>query len=131
MRFGTLVTASVFGALLTVGYAAPVLAAGDAAEGKKVYRKCQACHVVDKEQNRVGPHLVGIFGREAGAVEGFRYSKAMSESGIVWSEETIAAYLRDPRGYIKGNRMAFAGLKKDEDVANVIAYLKEATAQTQ
>ena len=131
MRFGTLVTASVFGALLTVGYSAPVLAAGDAAEGQKVYRKCQACHVVDKEQNRVGPHLVGIFGREAGAVEGFRYSKAMSESGIVWSEETIAAYLRDPRGYIKGNRMAFAGLKKDEDVANVIAYLKEATAQTQ
>ena len=131
MRFGTLVTASVFGALLTVGYSAPVLAAGDAAEGQKVYRKCQACHVVDKEQNRVGPHLVGIFGREAGAVEGFRYSKAMSESGIVWDEETIAAYLRDPRGYIKGNRMAFAGLKKDEDVANIIAYLKEATAQTQ
>lgn len=129
MRFGTLVTASVFGALLTVGYSAPVLAAGDAAAGKKVYRKCQACHVVDKEQNRVGPHLVGIFGRTAGAVEGFRYSKAMSESGIVWNEETIAAYLRDPKGYIKGNRMAFAGLKKDEDVANVIAFMKEATAQ--
>ena len=129
MRFGTLVTASVFGALLAVGYSAPVLAAGDAAEGKKVYRKCQACHVVDKEQNRVGPHLVGIFGRTAGTVEGFRYSKAMVESGIVWSEETIALYLQDPKGYIKGNRMAFPGLKKEADVVNVIAYIKEATAQ--
>ncbi len=128
MRFGTLVTASVFGTLLTVGYSAPVLAAGDAAAGEKVYRKCRACHVVDKEQNRVGPHLVGIFGRTAGAVEGFRYSKAMTESGIVWTEETIALYLQDPKGYIKGNRMAFPGLKKEEDVANVIAYMKEATA---
>ena len=129
MRFGTLVTASVFGALLSVGFAAPSLAAGDAAAGEKVFRKCKACHVVNKEQNRVGPHLVGIFGREAGAVDGFRYSKAMAESGIVWDEETIGAYLQDPKGYIKGNRMAFAGLKKEEDVVNVIAYLKEATAQ--
>ncbi len=129
MRFGTLVTASVFGALLSVGFAAPSLAAGDVAAGEKVFRKCKACHVVNKEQNRVGPHLVGIFGREAGAVDGFRYSKAMAASGIVWDEETIGAYLQDPKGYIKGNRMAFAGLKKEEDVVNVIAYLKEATAQ--
>lgn len=129
MRFGTLVTASVFGALLTVGYSAPVLAAGDVAAGEKVYRKCKACHVVNKEQNRVGPHLVGIFGRTAGTVEGFRYSKAMVASGIVWTEETIGAYLQDPKGYIKGNRMAFPGLKKEVDVVNVIAYMKEATAQ--
>lgn len=129
MRFGSLVTASVLGALLTVGYSAPVLAAGDAAAGEKVYRKCRACHVVDKEQNRVGPHLVGIFGRTAGTVEGFRYSKAMVESGIVWDEVTIAAYLQDPKGYIKGNRMAFAGLRKEVDVVNIIAYMKEATAQ--
>jgi cytochrome c len=107
--------------------AGPSLAAGDAEEGEKVYRKCKACHVVSEEQNRVGPHLVGIFGREAGSVEGFRYSDAMKESGIVWDEETLAAYLADPRGYIPGNRMTFAGLKDEEDIEDVIAYLKAAT----
>jgi cytochrome c2 len=105
------------------------LAAGDAAAGKKVFNKCKACHVVDAEKNRVGPYLVGIMGRTAGAVEGFKYSDAMKESGVVWDETTIGEYLMDPKGYIPKNKMAFVGLKKDEDVANVIAYLEEATAQ--
>ena len=74
------------------------------------------------------PHLVGLFGRQAGSVEGFKYSDAMKESGVTWSEETIAEYIADPRGYIKGNRMAFVGLKDDEEIADLIAYLKEATA---
>jgi cytochrome c len=100
---------------------------GDPAAGAKVFARCKACHVVDKEQNRVGPHLVGIVGRPAGSVEGFKYSDAMKNSGKTWDEATIAAYLKDPKGYIAGNKMAFAGLKKDEEVANVIAYLKEAT----
>jgi len=98
--------------------------AQDPAAGERVFRQCQACHVVDQEQNRVGPHLVGIIGRAAGAVEDFRYSDAMAESGIVWDAETLDAYLADPRGYIPGNRMAFAGLRKEEDRANVIAYLE-------
>jgi cytochrome c len=100
------------------------LAQGDPEAGERVFRQCQACHVVDAEQNRVGPHLVGIFGREAGAVEGFNYSDAMAGSGIVWDEETIAAYLADPRGYIPGNRMAFAGLRQDQQIQDVIAYMK-------
>ena len=104
------------------------LAQGDPAAGEKVFNKCKACHVADEAQNRVGPHLVGLFGRQAGSVEGFKYSDAMKESGVTWSEETIAEYIADPRGYIKGNRMAFVGLKDEEDVANLVAYLKEATA---
>ena len=102
------------------------VADGDAAKGEKVYKKCKTCHFVDKEKNKVGPHLVGIFGRTAGAVEGFKYSDAMMESGITWDEESIAAYLADPKGYIKGNKMAFPGLKKEEQIADVIAYIKEA-----
>ncbi len=112
---------------LSVGLTSPVQAA-DAEAGAKVYRKCQACHVVNKPTNRVGPHLQGIFGRTAGTVDGFRYSNAMKKAGadgLVWNEETIAEYLKNPRGYIRGNRMAFAGLKKDEDIANVLAYIKE------
>lgn len=118
------------GAATAATAATPVATAdsgGDPVAGKKVFRKCQACHVVDQDRNRVGPHLVGIFGRTAGAVDGFKYSKAMAGSGIVWDETTIAAYLRNPKKYIPGNRMAFAGLKKEADIANVLAYLKDAT----
>ena len=104
------------------------LAQGDSAAGEKVFNKCKVCHVADEPQNKVGPHLVGLFGRTAGSVEDFRYSNAMKDSGITWSEETLAEYLADPRGYIKGNRMAFVGLKDEEEIDDVIAYLKEATA---
>lgn len=115
------------GALLAP--AAPALAQGDAAAGERVFNRCRACHVVDQEQNRVGPHLVGLFGREAGSVESFgRYSDAMKNSGITWDEETLKAYIKDPRGYIPGNIMAFPGLGDEEDLDNLIAYLKEATA---
>jgi cytochrome c len=103
-------------------------AQGDAENGEKVFNQCKACHAADEPKNKVGPHLVGIFGRPAGSVEDFKYSDAMKESGVTWNEETIAAYLADPRGYIKGNRMAFVGLKEEEDIADLLAYLKEASA---
>jgi cytochrome c len=102
--------------------------AQDAAAGEKVFAKCKACHVVDTDTNKIGPSLNGVVGRTAGTHEGFRYSKAMveaGEKGIVWNEETLTAYLRDPKGYIKGNKMAFVGLKKDDELANIIAYLKQ------
>ena len=102
-----------------------VFAAGDVAAGEKVFKKCKACHVVNKEQNRTGPHLVNLIGRAAGSLEGYKkYSKAMKSSGIVCDEETLDAYLKAPKKYVKGTRMAFAGLKKDADRANVIAYMK-------
>jgi cytochrome c len=100
---------------------------GDPAAGEKVFNKCRACHVLDEDKNRVGPYLHGVFGRPAGTAEGFTYSSAMKESGIVWDEETIAEYVADPKGYVPGNRMAFPGLKKEEDITNLLAYLKEAT----
>ena len=104
-------------------------AQGDPEKGEKVFNKCKACHVVDKEQNRVGPHLVGIFGRPAGSVEGFKYSDAMQSSGVVWEEETMAAYLKDPKSYIAGNRMVFPGLRKDEEIADLLAYLQEESGE--
>ena len=104
---------------------AQVFATVDVAAGEKVFKKCKACHVVNKEQNRTGPHLVNLFGRTAGSLEGYKkYSKAMKSSGIVWDEETLDAYLKAPKKYVKGTRMAFAGLKKDADRANVISYMK-------
>jgi cytochrome c len=101
----------------------PVLAA-DIKAGEKVFKKCKACHYADREKHKTGPHLVNLIGRTAGSLEDYKkYSKAMKASGIVWSEETLTDYLRAPKKYIKGTKMAFVGLKKDADIENVIAYL--------
>jgi cytochrome c len=113
--------------IATGGFASFAHADGDPEAGKKTFAKCKACHVLDKEQNRVGPHLVDIFGRAAGAVDGFKYSDAMLNSGITWDEATMDAYIADPKGYIPKNKMAFPGLKDEEDRANVIAYIKQET----
>ena len=111
--------------VLGVGLSSSAMA-GDAALGEKVFKKCKACHVVDKEKHKTGPHLVNIIGRTAGTAEGYKkYSKAMKNSGIVWDDETLNGYLEKPKKYLKGTRMAFAGLKKEKDRANVIAYLKQ------
>ena len=114
--------------LLAATMALPMAAsAQDAAKGEKVFRKCKACHQVgDGAKNKTGPLLNGIVGREAGTIEGFKYSKALKEAasgGLIWTEEELAAYLTKPKDYMPGTKMSFAGLKKEDDRANVIAYL--------
>lgn len=119
-------------ALLGVGIALSITGtatAADPANGEKVFKRCGACHVVNKEQNKVGPHLVGVIGRKAGSVEGYKYSAAMQakgEEGLVWNSEELHAYLEDPKGYIPKNKMAFPGLKKQSDRDDVVAYLEQA-----
>jgi cytochrome c len=108
----------------------PALADDDLAEaGEKVFKKCAACHAVGEgAKDRVGPSLNGIIGRTAGSEEGFKYSPAMvkaGEAGLVWNEETLDTYLADPKADIPGNKMAFPGLKKEEDRKAVIAYITE------
>lgn len=102
-------------------------AAGDIDAGQKVFKKCTACHAVgDGAKNKVGPQLNDVFGRAAGGLDGYKYSKAMikaGEDGIVWDDESLSAYLKKPKEFIKGTKMAFAGLRKDADLDNVIAYL--------
>lgn len=96
-------------------------------DGAKVFKKCAACHKVGEgAKNATGPILNGIIGEKAGIVEGFKFSNAMieaGEKGLVWDATTLDAYLADPKGYVPGNKMSFAGLKKAEDRAAVIAYL--------
>ena len=102
--------------------------AADAKAGEAVFARCKICHTVQAGgPNTVGPNLHGVFGRKAGSAEGFSYSAAMKDSGIVWDDETMTKYLRDPRGAIPGNKMAFPGLKNDEEMANLLAYLHQAT----
>jgi S-disulfanyl-L-cysteine oxidoreductase SoxD len=99
-----------------------------AAKGEKVFRKCQSCHQVGaKAKNRSGPILNEIIGQAAGAVDGFKYSKPMktaAEGGLVWTEAELAAFLAAPKKYMKGTKMSFAGLKKEDDQLAVIEYLK-------
>jgi cytochrome c len=108
-------------------FAAPAHAEGDAAKGEKVFAKCKACHEVEKGVNKVGPTLKGVVGRKAASVADYKYSEAMiakGAEGVVWDEATLTAYLPDPKGFVPKTKMAFAGLKKPEEVADIIAYLK-------
>ena len=100
--------------------------AQDAAAGEKVFNKCKACHQVgESAKNAVGPVLNGVVDRQAGTYPGFSYSDANKGSGITWTEATLKEYLKDPRAKVPGTKMAFAGLTKDEDIDNVIAFLKQ------
>ena len=101
-------------------------AEGDAAKGEKVYKKCKTCHSLEAGKNKVGPHLNGVIGRAAGSVEGYKYSKALADSGLVWDEATLDSYLAKPKELVPKTKMAFPGLKKESDRQDVIAYMKEA-----
>jgi cytochrome c len=103
--------------------------AQDAEAGKTSFNKCMACHAIGEgAKNKVGPVLNGIDGRKSGTAEGYSYSDANKNSGLTWDEETFTTYIKDPRAKIPGTKMIFPGLPKDEDIDNVIAYLKQFSA---
>ena len=101
-----------------------ILALGDLTHGEKVFKKCSACHIVAKGgKNLIGPALYGVVGRPAASIEGYAYSKALKAHGKNWSFEELNGFLLKPKSYIKGTKMAYAGLRKDKDRASVILYL--------
>ena len=109
--------------VLTV-FALPAFADGDPEKGEKTYRKCKSCHALEVGKNKAGPTLYGVYGSVAGKVEGFKYSKAMASSDIIWDEEALNGFLENPKKYLPGTKMSFAGLKKKSQRENVIAYFK-------
>lgn len=117
---------------LTVLLLAPLPALaqdGDPVAGKSVFNKCRACHEAETDSDKVGPSLLGVFGRTAGTLESFqsRYSQNMKDAGaegLVWDEQNLTEYLRDPKAVIPQGKMAFPGLKDDTELADVIAYLR-------
>ena len=117
-----------FLALLScVAVASPAFAEGDPSKGKKVFKKCKACHSLNPGKKKVGPSLHGVIGNKAGKMKGFKYSKAMKKAEITWDDASLDSYLTKPRKFLKGTRMSFAGLKKKKDRDNVIAYIKANT----
>lgn len=114
----------VLTALVLAGISAENVFAQNADAGEKVFKKCSACHQVGEEAKaRTGPVLNGIVGAAAGSREDFKYSAAMLESGLTWDHETLARYLRKPKDVVPKTKMAFAGLKGDDEIEDVIAYL--------
>lgn len=112
-------------AVATFAAAPAAFAEADVDNGKKIFVKCGICHSIEKDAAKVGPSLHGVLGRKAGTLASFKlYSKAMKESEVVWSDKTIAEFLKSPRDYIKGTRMIFAGLKDDKAIADLLAYIK-------
>ena len=103
-----------------------LLALGDLAHGEKVFKKCAACHLINKGgENKIGPALYGVLGRKVASKEDYKYSKAMAAYDKFWTFEEMNGYLRKPQSYIKGTKMAFAGLRKDKDRASIILYLNQ------
>ena len=118
---------TIFAVLILMSTTSVSHADGDAAKGEKVYLKCRTCHDIDKGVNKVGPTLKGLVGRKAAAVPDFKYSEAMiakGAEGVVWDEATLTAYLPDPKAFVPKTKMVFAGIKKPEDIADLIAFLK-------
>ncbi len=115
-------------ALAAVALAASAGAAlaQDAAAGETSFKKCMPCHDVgDDAKNKVGPMLNGLAGRKSGTIEGFNYSDANKNSGIVWSEETFKDYIKDPRAKVPGTKMIFPGIKNEKEAGDLWGYLKQ------
>jgi cytochrome c len=121
----TILRVHVFAAFALLG-SIGVAAAQDAALGEKVFLKCKACHQIGEgAKNAVGPVLNGVVGRKAGTYADYSYSEANKSSGLTWDEATLKEYLKNPRAKVPGTKMIFPGLTKDDDIDNVIAYLKQ------
>lgn len=115
---------SMIGAAALLGVSGAALAQ-DAAAGEIVFKKCKVCHQIGEgAHNMVGPVLNGVVGRPAGTYPGYNYSEANKNSGITWDEATLQVYLHDPKAKVPGTKMTFPGLQSDDDIKNVIAYLK-------
>lgn len=115
----------VFVALLAVACSGEVRAQ-DAAAGEKVFVVCKACHQIgENAKNVVGPVLNGIIGRKAGSVPGYSYTAANKDSGITWDEPTFREYIKDPKAKIPGTKMVYAGLKDEQKISDLVAFLKQ------
>jgi cytochrome c len=105
-----------------LAFASGAASAADAEHGKTLFVPCAACHA--DRADSLGPSLKGVYGRKSAALDDFRYSNAMKRANLVWDDDNLRAYIKDPQGKVKGNRMPFGGMSDPKDVDDVVAYLK-------
>jgi cytochrome c len=117
-----LILAAAAGSFLVLALFATSAAAADAGNGKVLYQACAACHT--ERPDALGPSLKGVVGRKSAALEDFRYSNPMKRANIVWDEDNLRDYIKDPQAKVKGNRMPYGGLTEANEVDDIIAYLK-------
>ena len=105
-----------------------IMALGDVVSGEKIFKKCAACHSINKSgKNKIGPALYNVVGRAVGGVDGYKYSKALASYGKEWTFEELNGFLKKPASYLKGTKMSYAGLRKEKDRASVIKYLNQSS----
>jgi cytochrome c len=132
MRLSTLLLAATLPTLfLTAAGVARAVEGGDPTLGKKVFAKCQACHSLEAGKNKVGPTLHGVMGRASASEADFNYSDAMKNAHLTWDSATLDKYLAKPKEVVPGTKMAFPGLAKEKDRADLIAYLEQAAGSAQ
>ena len=111
--------------IFSIAIAIDIANAADPVNGKKVFKKCVACHSLQEGKNKIGPSLYNLLDRKIGSVEGYKYSKAMKNSGVVWDEESLDKFLTKPRKFIPKTKMSFRGIKKKSLRDDLIAFLKQ------
>jgi cytochrome c len=126
---GSTMKHGVLAAIATFALAAPAPAqSGDAARGERMYRACMACHALEPNRNMTGPSLAEVWNRKAGSLASFpRYSSALKSSGIIWTDDTLDEWIKDPQHFIPGNTMTFPGMKDARQRADLLAFLKDAS----
>ena len=119
-------TIALFAGAVLLAATTSLAQAGDPAEGEKVFAKCKICHQIGEgAKNAIGPELNGVIGRHSGTAPGYNYSDANKNSGITWDDKNFRDYIKNPKAKIPGTKMIFAGLPKDTDIDNLLAYLEQ------
>ena len=118
---------SVAVALLPLVSIAQAQGVGDAQRGAQVFVQCKVCHSLEAGKNMLGPSLHGVIGRKAGSVPGYAYSPAMKNANVTWTDDTLSKYLADPKAFVPGDKMVFAGIKDPSKLGDLLAYLNQAT----
>jgi len=113
--------------LLPLALVAQAQGVGDAQRGVQVFAQCKVCHSLEAGKNMLGPSLHGLIGRKAGSVPGYAYSPAMKNANVTWTDDTLSKYLSDPKAFIPGDKMPFAGIKDPSKLGDLLAYLNQAT----
>ena len=113
--------------LLASALVAHAQGAGDAQRGAQVFAQCKVCHSLEAGKNMLGPSLHGLLGRKAGSVPGYAYSPAMKNANITWNDDTLSKYLVDPKAFLPGDKMVFAGIKDPSKLGDLLAYLNQAS----